>query len=199
MIQSPSQPHHYTRPVIACQPLMHRHCYFMRSFVHASLVHWYCASLHYYCIVVNYSYPDMLLYCYMARLYTVTSWSYTTGPIDLHALIVYVFLFAWIMMYISTSWLFLDSRYIEHYFCYMYYCSMWFRYSSYMIVSCYWYGYSRYWTWELLIRDIWNPTSIVPVSCYIVPVILFSFPVILCYAINRALVQLSCYPYHVLY
>jgi len=36
-------------------------------------------------------------------------------------------------------------------------------------------------------------------SCYIVPVILFPFPVILFYAINRALVQLSCYPYHVLY
>ena len=31
------------------------------------------------------------------------------------------------------------------------------------------------------------------------PVILFSFLVILFYAINRALVQLSCYPYQVLY
>jgi len=36
-------------------------------------------------------------------------------------------------------------------------------------------------------------------SRYIVPVILFLFLVILFYAINRALVQLLCYPYHVLY
>ena len=35
------------------------------------------------------------------------------------------------------------------------------------------------------------------IDCYIVPVILIPFPVILFYAINRALVQLSCYPYHV--
>jgi len=80
----------------------------------------------------------------------------------------------------------------------LYYCSM-LPYACYMIVSCYWYGYSRYWTWELLICDMWNPTSIIPVSRYIVPVILFPFPVILFYAINRAQVQLSCYPYHVLY
>jgi len=57
---------------------------------------------------------------------------------------------------------------------------------------------SRYWTCELLICNMWNPTSIVPVSRYIVPVILFPFPVILFYAINRTQVQLSCYPYHVL-
>jgi len=81
---------------------------------------------------------------------------------------------------------------------YMYNCSM-FPYSYCMIASCYWYGYSCYWTWELLICDMWNPTSIVPVSRYIVLVILFPFPVIWFYAINRAQVQLSCYPYHVLY
>ena len=34
------------------------------------------------------------------------------------------------------------------------------------------------------------------IDCDIVPVILFPFPIILFYAINRALVQLSCYPYH---
>ena len=55
---------------------------------------------------------------------------------------------------------------------YMYYCAM-LPSSCYMIVSCYWYGYSRYWTWELLIGDMWNPTSIVPGSCYIVHDILF--------------------------
>ena len=44
-------------------------------------------------------------------------------------------------------------------------------YSCYMIVSryfywysCYW--YSRYWIHEPLICDVWNPTSIVPVSRY---------------------------------
>ena len=53
--------------------------------------------------------------------------------------------------------------------------------------------YSRYWIHELLICDMWNPTSIVPVSRYIVPIILFPFPVILFYAITRAQVQLTCY------
>ena len=51
-------------------------------------------------------------------------------------------------------------------------CSM-LPYSCYVIVSCYWYGYSRYWTWELLICDMWNPTSIVPVILFPFPVILF--------------------------
>ena len=36
-------------------------------------------------------------------------------------------------------------------------------------------------------------------SRYSIPDILFPIPVILFYAINRAQVQLSCYPYHVLY
>ena len=44
---------------------------------------------------------------------------------------------------------------------------------------------------------MWTSTSIVPVSRYIDHVILFPFPVIWFYAINRAQVQLSCYPYHV--
>ena len=39
--------------------------------------------------------------------------------------------------------------------------------------SRYWYRYSRYWTWELLICYMWTSTSIVPVSRYIVHVILF--------------------------
>ena len=43
------------------------------------------------------------------------------------------------------------------------------------------------------------PHLLIPLYCsrYIVPDILFPIPVILFYAINRALVQLSCYPYHV--
>jgi len=70
--------------------------------------------------------------------------------------------------------------------------------------SRYWYGCSRYWTWEPLICDMWGShiyCSRFPVycSCYLDHVILFLIPVILFYAINRALVQLSCYPYHVLY
>jgi len=72
---------------------------------------------------------------------------------------------------------------------YMYYYSM-FPYSCYMIDSCDWYGYSRYWTWELLICDMWNPTSIVILfplycSCYIVPV---SRYIVLCYQQNSGLV-----------
>ena len=86
---------------------------------------------------------------------------------------------------------------------YMYSCAI-LPYSCYMIVSCYWYGYTRYWTWELLICYMWNPTSIVSVILFllycsrdIVPVSGYIVPVILFYAINRAHVQSSCYPYHV--
>ena len=57
------------------------------------------------------------------------------------------------------------SYHMDHRAYYMYYCSM-LSYSCYMIVSCYWYGYSRYWTWELLICDMWNPTTIVPVILF---------------------------------
>jgi len=87
--------------------------------------------------------------------------------------------------------LFLYSYRMDHRSYYMYYCSMLSLYSCYMIVSRYryeyfryWYWYSLYWIHELLICDVWNPTSIVS------RFILFS-------AINRAHVLLSCYMYHV--
>ena len=41
-----------------------------------------------------------------------------------------------------------------------------FRFSCYMIISRSWYWISCYWIHELLICDVWNPTSIVPVSRY---------------------------------
>jgi len=67
--------------------------------------------------------------------------------------------------------LFLSSCYMTHRAYYTDYCSM-LPYQCYMIIFGYWYGYSRYWTcywtWELLICDMWNSTSIVPVSRYIV-------------------------------
>ena len=82
----------------------------------------------------------------------------------LHVLLCHVTVF---MLYDwGPLWILLDTR-----SCYMYYCSM-LLYSCYMIVSWYWYGYSRYWTWELLICYMWTSTSIDPVSRYIVPVIL---------------------------
>ena len=36
-----------------------------------------------------------------------------------------------------------------------------FMYFRYMIIPRYWYWYSRYWIRELLICDVWNPTSFV--------------------------------------
>jgi len=65
---------------------------------------------------------------------------------------------------------------------YMYYCVM-LPYSCYMIVFCYSYGYSRYWTWELLICNMWEfhiYCSHFPLYCsrYIVPV---SRYIVLCY------------------
>ena len=95
----------------------------------------------------------------------------------------------------------LYSCHMDRHAYYMYYCSM-FPYSCYTIVSCYGYRYSWYWTCERLICDMWEShiycsrTSIY-CSCYLVHVIWFLIPVILFYAINRAQVQLSCYPYHV--
>ena len=117
-----------------------------------------------------------------------------------HVILLIVLIVTWILgiSLLPMHVRFLYSCHMDPRSDYMYYCAM-LLYSGYMIVFCYWYGYSRYWTWELLICNMWNPTSIVPVSRYIVPVILFPFPVILFYAINRAQVQLSCYPYHVLY
>ena len=50
---------------------------------------------------------------------------------------------------------FLHSYHMDPGSCYTYYCSM-LPYSCYTIVSCYWYGYSRYWTWELLICAMWE-------------------------------------------
>jgi len=105
--------------------------------------------------------------------------------------------------------------------CYMYYCSM-LLYSCYMIDSRY-----RYCWIPVHATCITVPCYCIHViclypvtdmdfpildmrtvdmryvdfhiycSCYIVLVILFPFLVILVYAIDRTLVQLSCYPYHV--
>ena len=81
----------------------------------------------------------------------------------------------------------LSSFHMDHRAYYMYYCSM-FPYSCYMIVLCYWYGYSRYWTWELLICDMWNPTSIVPVILF--PLYCSRFP-LYCSMLSTEL--MSCY------
>jgi len=55
--------------------------------------------------------------------------------------------------------------------------------------------------WAVDMRYVGSPHLLFPFpvycSCYLVHVILFLIPVILFYAINRAQVQLSCYPYHV--
>ena len=56
-----------------------------------------------------------------------------------------------------------------------------------IFVSCYWYGF-----------PVTGHESCWYATCGI-PHLLFPFPVILFYAINRAQVRLSCYPYHVLY
>jgi len=88
---------------------------------------------------------------------------------------------------VYTYVLFPSSCHMNHRAYYMYYCfhdnPVFLLYACFPwlillcplldIVSCYWYGYPRYWTWELLVCDMWNPTSIVPVSRYIVLVILF--------------------------
>jgi len=65
--------------------------------------------------------------------------------------------------------LFLYSCHMDHRSYYMYYYSMLSLYSCYMIVFRYWYWYSSYLIYELLICNVWNPTSIVfrfPLSCF---------------------------------
>jgi len=148
-------------------------------------------NIPYYCY-----YQDTdVLYGLLLHIYVSWVHGYTNARTTACHIIIIVTWILGIALLHMHVW-FLYSCHMDSRSDYMYYCSM-LPYSCYMIVSCHWYGYSRYWTWELLIRDMWNPTSIVPVSCYIIPVILFPFPVILFYAINRAQVQLSCYPYHV--
>ena len=101
--------------------------------------------------------------------------------------------------------LFLSFCHMNYYTYYVYYCSILSLYSSDMIVSCYWYWYSRYWTWELLICDMWNATSIVLVSCYIVPVSRYivqcyqqsSGPVIMLPVSCTVIILVTLYAWHI--
>jgi len=60
------------------------------------------------------------------------------------------------------------SWHMDHRAYYMYYCFI-LPYSCYMIISCYWYGYSRYWTWELLICYMWTSTLLIPFPVILLP------------------------------
>ena len=80
---------------------------------------------------------------------------------------------------------YMDSRHITvthacHVFISLLHVQSMFNVTIFMLYDCFllliW--ISRYWTWELLICDMWNPTSIVPVSRYIV---LISHYIVLCY------------------
>ena len=113
---------------------------------------------------------DHCYYMYMLYGYDDTSHSYFVFMPHLY-IKAPLHIVTWILgiLLLHMHVWFLYSCHMDSRSYYMYYCSM-LPYSCYMIVSCYWYGYSRYWIWELLICDMWIPTSIVPVSLYIVPV-----------------------------
>ena len=162
---------------------------------------------------------DTPIYCYTYRfhwytditmhglLHFILAWSSYTFMLCLHIMVTHACMVSLFLSYRSPFMLHVLLFYSWHMdprSCYMYYYFM-LLYSCYRIVTCYWYGYSCYWTWELLICDMWTSTSIDSVILFpwycsrsIVLDILFPIHVILFYAINRALVQLSCYPYHVL-
>ena len=135
--------------------------------------YWY--TLRYY---TGYRYMDTLCTSYTTVIYT-----HRSTCIDCLCILV-----AWIMVYIIATWIFLDSRYIDHCLCHMDYCYM--SSSSCILVT---------WLFPVLILlfPLLN-TWAVDMRCGI-PHLLFPFSVILFYAINWAQVLLSCYMYHALY
>jgi len=137
-----------------------------------SSLHGYCSSLDMILHLPLLGYTDilhgLLLHIYVSLVHGLS-----------HVILLVVIIVTWILgisLLHMHVW-FLYSCHMDPRSYYMYYCAM-ISSSCYMIVSYYWYGYSRYWTWELLICDMWNSTFIVPVSRYIVPV---SRYIVLCY------------------
>ena len=123
----------------------------------------------------------------------IVTWMLNTLLSHVHTSLLHM-LTTWVYMHI----LFLTDYHMTHRACYTDYCSM-LSYPCYMIVSCYWYrfpvtGHESCW---YAICGIPHLLFSLYCSRYIVPVILFLVLVILFYAINRAQVQLLCYPYHV--
>jgi len=133
------------------------HCYSMY------MLHRYYDPTHSYVVVMSHRYIDMHHFTDTRYTDSIVTYAYHTS---VHACIISIFL--------SYDSLCLLHRLLLHVTVFMY-----------MIISCYRYGYSRYWTWELLICDMWTSTSIVPVilfllycSRYIVP---DSRYIVLCY------------------
>ena len=105
--------------------------------------------------IISYSYPTdtrihyftgyrhfiYLHHRYMGALFTVISCSYI--------IVTYIHRYTCIdYFYILVVWITILITWI---------IATWiFMYSHYMIVCNYWYWYSRYWTCELLICDVWN-------------------------------------------
>jgi len=130
--------------------------------------HRYWDSRHYYCMIMNYWYTDTLVHWIPScaqLLHVLTSVLYKTHwctCIDCLCLLV-----TWIMDYIITHepsciLVILPIVYVT-WIIVTWVVRLVFPLHDYFP---FWYWYSRYWIHELLICDVWNPTSIVPVSRY---------------------------------
>ena len=144
---SPLPTHRYTEYCIAYKDLLHA-----IPLVDVPPLHRYRDSQHYSCMFGTYWYTVTLVHwipsCYIDIIVT---WMLDTLLSHLHPSLLHM-LTTRVYMYV----LFPSYCHMTHRAPYMYYCSLLSLNSSYMIVSCYWYWYSRYWTWELLICDVWN-------------------------------------------
>ena len=189
---SPLQTHRYTEYCIAYKDLLHA-----IPLVDISPFHRYRNSRHYSCMFGIHWYAATLVHwipsCYIDFIVT---WMLDTLLSHVHTSLLHMLTTRVYMYALCPSYC-----HMTHRAPYMYYCSLLSLYSSYMIVSCYWYGFpvtGHESCWYAicgiphLLFPLYCSRDIVPVSRYIVLVILL-------YAINRALVQLPCYPYHVLY
>ena len=117
--------------------------------VRESLIHWYASTLDtVLCAVTSCSYTDIDVPVYMHWLSSPVTWimeylmNHGYSCILVILIIVYV---TWII--VIVTWVFRPVFLLHDY-------------------VPFWDWYSRYWTCELLICDVWNPTSIVPVSLY---------------------------------
>jgi len=147
------------------------------SHVHVSPLHryyytWYHLCLLYASLIHGYtSYHHSLdtLYTVMSCIYTTVTYIHRYTCIDCYILVVWItVLITWTI----TTCIFLSSYY--------------------MIVSRYLYWYSHYWTCELLICDVWNPTSIV--SLFLLSCFMLSIELISCYHVTCTMhCTCSCY------
>jgi len=123
-------------------PVSHRYYYFN----YISPLHRYYYTWHHLCLL-----HVPLIHGYINSLDTViiVTWMLCT---HLYHVAYHYCMYSLVYMHV----LFLYSCHMDHRSYYIYYCCMYIPLFLLHDFSCYWYWYSRYWTLELLIYDVWN-------------------------------------------